>query len=246
MNSNRTQPSGGAPRRRKRKVALWAGAGFFGLALIGSVTSHPSTQPTAQVGSVASSPVASSPSHVAAALRLPSVSTRTTTNSPATSAAPVPAMTLTCPAGGTASSPAFGHDISAVAPYTVTIDYGDGDRYSNDDQHLNAVFTHRYKAAGSFPVSAVLKDASGQTVTSTCTYSWTAAAAAPRKAPVPATGGGASGNSYTNVDGNRISGPVSAAAPPPGATARCNDGTWSFSQHHQGTCSGHGGVAAWL
>jgi hypothetical protein len=34
--------------------------------------------------------------------------------------------------------------------------------------------------------------------------------------------------------------------PPPGATARCRDGTYSFSQHRSGTCSHHGGVAAWL
>ena len=41
--------------------------------------------------------------------------------------------------------------------------------------------------------------------------------------------------------------PVRAvAAAPPGATARCADGTYSFSQHHAGTCSHHGGVAAWL
>ena len=33
---------------------------------------------------------------------------------------------------------------------------------------------------------------------------------------------------------------------PPGATARCRDGTYSYSQHHQGTCSHHGGVAVWL
>src|SRR5439155_18767336 len=37
-----------------------------------------------------------------------------------------------------------------------------------------------------------------------------------------------------------------AAPPPPGATARCVDGTYSFSQHHSGTCSHHGGVAVWL
>jgi Protein of unknown function (DUF3761) len=37
-----------------------------------------------------------------------------------------------------------------------------------------------------------------------------------------------------------------ASAPPPGATARCNDGTYSYSQTHSGTCSHHGGVAAWL
>jgi len=33
---------------------------------------------------------------------------------------------------------------------------------------------------------------------------------------------------------------------PNGATARCNDGTYSFSQNHQGTCSYHNGVKDWL
>jgi len=33
---------------------------------------------------------------------------------------------------------------------------------------------------------------------------------------------------------------------PVGATARCRDATYSFSQHHAGTCSHHGGVAVWL
>jgi hypothetical protein len=36
------------------------------------------------------------------------------------------------------------------------------------------------------------------------------------------------------------------AGAPPGATARCLDGTYSFSQTHSGTCSHHGGVAQWL
>jgi hypothetical protein len=31
-------------------------------------------------------------------------------------------------------------------------------------------------------------------------------------------------------------------APPGGATALCNDGTYSYAQHHQGACSSHGGV----
>jgi hypothetical protein len=31
-----------------------------------------------------------------------------------------------------------------------------------------------------------------------------------------------------------------------GATAMCRDGTESYSQHHQGTCSFHDGVATWL
>ena len=37
-----------------------------------------------------------------------------------------------------------------------------------------------------------------------------------------------------------------SAAPPPGATAQCRDGTYSYSTHHSGTCSHHGGVAVWL
>ena len=37
-----------------------------------------------------------------------------------------------------------------------------------------------------------------------------------------------------------------SAGAPPGATAVCRDGTYSFSQHHSGTCSHHGGVARWL
>ena len=41
-----------------------------------------------------------------------------------------------------------------------------------------------------------------------------------------------------------------AAAPespaPLDATAKCNDGTYSMSQHDSETCSGHGGVASWL
>jgi hypothetical protein len=43
--------------------------------------------------------------------------------------------------------------------------------------------------------------------------------------------------------------PPSAAPPsapvnhPAGATAKCNDGTFSYSAHHSGSCSHHGGVA---
>jgi hypothetical protein len=40
--------------------------------------------------------------------------------------------------------------------------------------------------------------------------------------------------------------PPAKGSPPVGATAQCRDGTYSFSQHRQGTCSHHGGVARWL
>jgi hypothetical protein len=39
---------------------------------------------------------------------------------------------------------------------------------------------------------------------------------------------------------------AAVGAAPPGATARCNDGTYSYSQTRSGTCSHHGGVALWL
>lgn len=53
-------------------------------------------------------------------------------------------------------------------------------------------------------------------------------------------------NSYVNVSGHCVHRPVRAMTTPEGATARCRDGTYSFSEHHRGTCSWHGGVAARL
>lgn len=50
-------------------------------------------------------------------------------------------------------------------------------------------------------------------------------------------------NHYTNSDGTRVHSPAYSNNVPSGATAQCNDGTYSFSQHRQGTCSHHGGVA---
>jgi hypothetical protein len=53
---------------------------------------------------------------------------------------------------------------------------------------------------------------------------------------------------YTNVDGKVVHSPAHTVSgqPPVGATAHCRDGSYSFSQHHRGTCSHHGGVASWL
>ncbi len=56
------------------------------------------------------------------------------------------------------------------------------------------------------------------------------------------------GSGYTNSKGNRVRSPTRTAdnQPPAGATARCRDGTYSFSQSRRGTCSHHVGVARWL
>ncbi|KAA8385899.1 DUF3761 domain-containing protein [Acetobacter sp. DmW_136] len=53
---------------------------------------------------------------------------------------------------------------------------------------------------------------------------------------------------YQNSDGNSVHSPAHTRTgqAPSGATAKCGDGTFSFSQNHRGTCSRHGGVVSWL
>jgi len=48
---------------------------------------------------------------------------------------------------------------------------------------------------------------------------------------------------YKNAYGQCVQSPSTA---PAGATAKCRDGTYSYSQHASGTCSYHGGVAVWI
>jgi hypothetical protein len=51
---------------------------------------------------------------------------------------------------------------------------------------------------------------------------------------------------YENSSGNTVCKPEESSTVPTGATARCTDGTYSFSEHRSGICSYHGGVAEWL
>ena len=52
-------------------------------------------------------------------------------------------------------------------------------------------------------------------------------------------------NYYINSKGNKVHSPAYAPSIPTGASAKCRDGTYSFSQSRRGTCSHHGGVAEW-
>jgi hypothetical protein len=85
-----------------------------------------------------------------------------------------------------------------------------------------------------------------------CSTSWNGANAwvAKRYLGAPKTGQLApkrTGKGYINVDGQRIPSPrQSPSGPPAGASAQCNDGSYSFSTHRRGTCSHHGGVRRWL
>lgn len=53
---------------------------------------------------------------------------------------------------------------------------------------------------------------------------------------------------YVNRDGVVVHSPAHtvSGAVPPGASAQCQDGSYSFSQHRRGTCSHHGGVQRWI
>ncbi len=81
----------------------------------------------------------------------------------------------------------------------------------------------------------------------------------PTKAPAPTqyvapttaqqqSGGLSNDRYYTNTAGNEVHAPAYSndGSVPAGASARCADGTYSFSESRRGTCSGHGGVAQWL
>ncbi|WAL68214.1 DUF3761 domain-containing protein [Amycolatopsis cynarae] len=100
--------------------------------------------------------------------------------------------------------------------------------------------------------STVVTPSSTQLVT-TAPPTTTTSSPAPVSSFTPVAADSAGGESaacpaddYRNVDGACVPRPTHAATAPAGATARCNDGTYSFSQHRRGTCSHHGGVAEWL
>ena len=64
--------------------------------------------------------------------------------------------------------------------------------------------------------------------------------------PACARGGHSSNGFYRASDGAMVHGPTRDGNPAYGrVSAVCRDGTQSYSHHHRGTCSGHGGVAAW-
>ena len=58
----------------------------------------------------------------------------------------------------------------------------------------------------------------------------------------------AQGPGYVNSQGRWVPSPTRTpdGQAPAGASAKCRDGTFSFSQSRRGTCSHHGGVAEWL
>jgi hypothetical protein len=59
-------------------------------------------------------------------------------------------------------------------------------------------------------------------------------------------GCGKFGATYINTAGHVVKRPMLSDEKPEGATGRCSDGYWTFSEGLSGACQGHKGVAVWL
>lgn len=180
----------------RRAAAGVAAAGFVVTGIGGSLAPAADAEPLPEQQAAVATTTAPAPTTSRPSATRPVQAAPTTTAAPTTPALPpAPVMSMTCPGSGSGASPVYGQQISATGPYQVTIDYGDGEEYTNDDQNLAAVFSHRYLSAGTFVVQAVLTDVAGQTASASCSYTWTAPAA-PAPAPVVgSTGGGSTGGS---------------------------------------------------
>ena len=71
------------------------------------------------------------------------------------------------------------------------------------------------------------------------------ASAASAQSVVPPINGECPSDHYLNSDRNCVEYPTPKNEHG-AATALCNDGEYSYSQHHSGTCSSHGGVKKFL
>ncbi|MGW4444826.1 DUF3761 domain-containing protein [Streptomyces sp. NPDC004682] len=80
----------------------------------------------------------------------------------------------------------------------------------------------------------------------TVTVTRTAQPASGNSAAKSTTSGGGSSSGGSSSGGSSTGGSSASGggtSHPAGATAQCNDGTYSYAAHHQGACSHHGGVA---
>lgn len=89
------------------------------------------------------------------------------------------------------------------------------------------------------PAKGPCRDAAGHFAK--CGRAPAATAAAP-----PLRNGGLLGMARSAPAASAAGRPASATAPAGAPTARCKDGSLSYSQHRSGTCAGHHGVATWM
>ncbi|MGW7533782.1 DUF3761 domain-containing protein [Amycolatopsis sp. NPDC054798] len=135
---------------------------------------------------------------------------------------------------------------TGTAPSAVTSEYSPPTTYSAPETSTTTTSTTTPSTSIAVPVTTT-QVAPPTTVAKPKTAPKTqtaprASASQPPPAPDPAPAECGS-DYYRNSSGNCVHRPDSN---PSGATALCNDGTYSYSQHRSGTCSHHGGVRQWL
>lgn len=217
-------------RLPRKRTAAALGAGLAFVVLIGSSAAYGSTHPVEAGRPAPVVAAAPAQSHPSATPKRTSTPTPTPTPTPVVTTETV-TETATIPfaatsvesatlASGTSSVTTPGVD--GVQTKTFTVTYTDG------------VETGRTLASDVVTTPPVAQ------VTTIGTY------VAPPPAPAPPVAPTCTNGSYVNTAGNTVCRPEVASSAPSGATAKCGDGTYSFSQSRRGTCSSHGGVAAWL
>ncbi|MCA1847036.1 MAG: PKD domain-containing protein, partial [Actinobacteria bacterium] len=124
-----------------------------------------------------------------------------------------PALGITCPPISTASSSSvavsFSHSLRP-AGFPVahwSIDYGDGRSFEGGPGQEAAVFSHTYRAAGSYIAKVTVTGENGSTGFSNCVFSWFKPYVPPSSSHVPSVSGYPSGSVWDpgtgDVDGWR-------------------------------------------
>jgi hypothetical protein len=221
---------------RKRSAAA-IGAGVAFALLIGSTSAYGAThpQPAEPVVAAATHASSSAPSSRPHAL----VAERTPTPTPTHTTAPTPTPTpvvVTKTVTETISVPFASQTVQdatrATGTSAVTTPGHTGVRTKTwRITTRNGVETGRTLVSDAVTTPPVAQ------ITSVGTY------VAPPPPPAQPT---CTNGTYVNSAGNTVCRPEVSSTAPSGATAKCGDGTYSFSQSRSGTCSRHGGVAAWL
>lgn len=136
---------------------------------------------------------------------------------------------------------------STLTAHGIKWDNGYGDQYDNPDQLGPADY---YVCTQSPAAGAVLQTGNGHSpIVKVTVVGLDVNCDGSLKTDGTSSTGGVIGGSDSSgtSDGSTSDGSsgTTGSVAGAGATALCNDGTYSYSAHHRGTCSHHGGVAVW-
>jgi hypothetical protein len=216
---------------RKRSAAA-IGAGVALVVMIGSGSAFGATHPTPSEPVVAAAHTSTSRPHAFVAERTP---TATPSRTPRPTPTPTPVV-VTKTVTETISVPFASQTVQDASRAQGTSVVTTPGRAGVQTKTWRITTTDGVETGRTLVSDTVTTPPTAQ-VTSVGTY------VAPPPPPAQST---CTNGTYVNSAGTTVCRPEVANSAPSGATAKCGDGTYSFSQSRSGTCSRHGGVAAWL